>query len=85
MRPKKIRDLNTGKKTKDYRLPEYEVVYYKSAFNLSEDSCYSYFQIPSLHRINYTYMNVDELNHIPAGRWSVEDMFFLTRRANWID
>ena len=82
---KKIRDLETGKKTKDYRLPEYERIYYKTAFNLSEDSCYSYFQIPELRRRNYTYMNVDELNHIPAGRWSVEDMFFLTRRANWID
>lgn len=82
---KKIRDLNTGKKTKDYRLPEYEVVYYKSAFNLSEDSCYSYFQIPELKRKNYSYLNVDELNHIPEGKWNVEDMFFTTRRANWID
>lgn len=84
----KTDDLETGERTKDYRLSEYEVLYHKSAFNLSADSCYSYFQIPSLHRINYEYMNVDELNQTsekPGSSWDVEDMFFTTRRANWID
>ena len=85
---KKTADLETGEKTKDYRIPAYEVLYKKSAFGLSEDSCYSYFQIPTLHRKNYTYMNVDELNQTsekPESDWNVEDMFFTTRRANWID
>ncbi len=85
---KKIIDKETNERTKEYRVPDYEVVYKKSAFDLNDDSCYSYFQIPTLHRVNYTYMNVDELNHTsedPGDNWKVEDMFFTTRRANWID
>ena len=85
---KKTKDLETGEKTKDYRIQEYEVLYHKSAFNLSEESRYSYFQIPSLKRVNYRYMNVDELNKTSektGSDWDVEDMFFTTRRANWID
>ena len=82
---KKTKNLDTGSKDKDYRIPEYEVVYKKDAFGLSSESRYSYFQIPQLRRINYTYMNVDELNEKPVGKWDVEDMFFTTRRASWID
>ena len=52
------------------------------------DSYYSYFLIPSLHRTVYQYMNVNELkgtvNEKP-GIVFVEDMFFTTKRASWID
>ena len=52
------------------------------------DSYYSYFLIPSLHRTVYKYMNVNELkgtvNEKP-GIVFVEDMFFTTKRASWID
>ena len=92
---KKINDPKTWEQNKDYRLKDYEVIYYKSAFKfegdtdgLSEESCYSYFQIPELKRKNYEYLNVDELNEIPGPgftEWRIEDMFFTTRRANWID
>ncbi|MBR4642505.1 MAG: pilus assembly protein [Selenomonadaceae bacterium] len=86
---KKINDPKTWEKNKDYRIPEYEVRYKKKeAFNLNKDSCYSYFQIPELHRENYEYLNVDELNQTSektGSDWNVEDMFFTTRRANWID
>ncbi len=80
---------------KDYRIPILERVYNSGvAFNLSTDSMYSYFQIPELRRANYTYMNVDEVNHTVNGEpvdensryhWKVEDMFFTTTRAYWID
>ncbi|MBR0290160.1 MAG: hypothetical protein IJQ82_14380, partial [Selenomonadaceae bacterium] len=73
---KKTLNLETWEKNKDYRIPEYEVLYKKSAFNLSEDSCYSYFQIPELHRKNYEYLNVDELNQtserpVAIGTWRI--------------
>lgn len=74
-----------GSSEQEYRVPGLEVVYYKSVFNLSEDSCYSYFQIADLVRVNYTYMNVNEVEKKPDGKWKVDDMFFPTRRAKWID
>ena len=77
---------------KDYRIPALERVYYATlndGFNLSSASGYSYFQIPSLWRANYTYLNVDEINHTvngkPSNNWHVVDMFFTTIRAGWVD
>lgn len=92
----KWRRTSTANNDRDYKIPELERVYYKSAFNLSEDSKYSYFQIEELERINYTYLNVDELNkkvkNQSSGKWEdseelwkVDDMFFTTERASWID
>lgn len=76
----------------DYRIPALERVYFESTFNLSADSFYSYFDIDDLWRINYTYMNVNEFNHTVNGEtitegelWKVDDMFFTTTRAKWID
>lgn len=71
-------------KNEDYRIPALERIYLKSTFNLREDSYYSYFNIPELKRVNYTYLNVDELNGNPESNL-IEDMFFTTRRASWID
>lgn len=82
----KYRRTSSASRDRDYRIPEYEVVYdAKEAFNLDPNSCYSYFNIPELKRVNYLYLNVDELNHIPSDNWDVKDMFFTTIRANWID
>ena len=82
----------TGYRTKkEYKIPAFERVYYKGkdTFNLSENSMYSYFNIDDLVRVNYLYMNVDELNHKvnskDSDKWKVDDMFFTTRRASWID
>ncbi|MBO4401190.1 MAG: Tad domain-containing protein [Selenomonadaceae bacterium] len=76
----------------DYRIPALERVYNRSTFNLSEDSCYSFFYIDELWRVNYTYMNVDEfgltVNRVVPDNDSqlkVEDMFFVYNRAAWID
>ncbi|MBE8953116.1 MAG: hypothetical protein SR1Q7_08230, partial [Quinella sp. 1Q7] len=87
--------LSEYRMNEDYRIPALERVYKAyDAFNLSTDSMYSYFQIPELWRVNYTYMNVDEINHtvnrVPVNDespydWKVEDMFFTTTRAGWID
>ena len=84
-----------NRKTKDYRIPALERVYYarlndpNDGFNLSSASGYSYFQIPSLWRTNYKYLNVDETKHTvngePSDKWHVEDMFFTTQRAEWVD
>ena len=82
----KYRRTSTASRDRDYRIPEYEVVYdAKKAFNLSPTSCYSYFHIEELVRVNYLYLNNDELNHTPADNWDVKDMFFTTKRADWID
>ena len=86
---------------KDYRIPAFERVYYKSAFNLSDldknaedydqqnDSYYSYFDIDKLKRVNYTYLNVNEIAKVNISDdkkdWKVDDMFFTTIRAGWID
>ena len=77
---------------KDYRIPAFERVYLKSletTFDLSEDSYYSFFNIDDLWRVNYTYLNVDENDHTvdrdPSTDWKVDDMFFTTIRAAWID
>ena len=75
------RSLDNKHQNEDYRIPAFERVYKNSAFNLSGDSRYSYFQIESLGRINYNYMNVDELGKDD----DVKDMFFTTIRAAWID
>ena len=84
MNTQKVSRLN-----KDYRIPAFERVYYKSTFNLSEDCYYSYFDIDSLKRVNYTYLNVDEFIYLadedPLENWKVDDMFFTTIRAGWID
>lgn len=82
--------LKTTGKNQDYRMPGWEVVYKKlpdspRAFDLSKDSCYSYFQIKELQRVNYLYLNVNELEKEPQDRWKVDDMFFPTYRASWID
>ena len=77
----KYRGSSAGHSKKDYLIPALERVYnMKKCFNLSEDSGYSYFQIEELKRVNYLYLNVNEL----AGD-HVEDMFFTTKRAGWID
>lgn len=86
---KRITNPVTGE-IHDYRIPSLEVVYKKKeAFNLSEDSYYSYFQIPVLRREVYIYLNVDELNHTvngqPSSKYQVDDMFFTTKRASWMD
>ena len=65
-----------------YRIPVFERVYSKSCFNLSDDSRYSYFQIQQLQRTNYNYMEVNELKDDSK---KVEDMFFTSIRASWID
>ena len=54
-----------------------EVVYYSSAFNLKDDSHYSYFGISELERVVYTYLNKPDDN--------IVDMFYTTRRASWMD
>ena len=55
-----------------------EVVYYNTAFNLSDDSHYSYFGIEELERTVYTYLNKQPDKDIV-------DMFYTTRRASWMD
>ena len=84
--------LSEYRKYEDYRIPALERVYQMSTFNLKADSCYSFFQIPDLWRVNYTYLNVDEINHTlnrddaeESGLWKVDDMFFTTIRAGWVD
>ncbi len=87
--------LSEYRMNEDYRIPALERVYKAhDAFNLNTGSMYSYFQIPELWRVNYTYLNVDEINHTVDGEpvtddslyhWKVEDMFFTTTRAEWID
>ena len=74
----------------DYRIPALERVYKKSIFTLNDDSHYSYFDIDELWRVNYKYLNFDEINHTvdrdPVSEdWKVEDMFFTEKRAAWID
>lgn len=86
----------------DYRIPAFERVYHKSkAFNLNDldknaedydqqkDSFYSYFDIDSLERTNYLYLNVNEIAKVNISDnkkdWKVDDMFFTTIRAGWID
>ena len=90
----KYRGTSANRIKQEYKIPVYERVYKKSVFNLSEESTYSYFQVDEFKRINYTYLNVDELNNIPKevdedGQITdfskVQDMFFTTKRASWID
>ena len=72
-----------------YRIPALERVYKKSTFDLRDDSCYSFFDIDELWRVNYTYLNVDEINkkvnRVDSDKWKVDDMFFTYKRAAWID
>ncbi|MBR2733368.1 MAG: hypothetical protein IKD80_03850, partial [Selenomonadaceae bacterium] len=85
--------LSEYRMNEDYRIPALERVYKAhDAFNLNTGSMYSYFQIPELWRVNYTYLNVDTVNHIAnrkdaeeSGLWKVDDMFFTKERAAWID
>lgn len=84
--------------TLDYRIPALERVYKKSTFNLKEydgsksekydireDSFYSYFGIKDLYRINYTYLNRNELEYSEGKKYPSADMFFTEKRASWID
>ena len=81
--------LSEYRKYEDYRIPALERVYKMSAFNLNNNSCYSYFGIEELWRVNYTYLNVNEVNHTvnheSSDKWKVDDMFFTTMRSSWID
>lgn len=80
------RRTSVGHSDNDYKIPALERVYYpQNTYDLSTDSRYSYFNISNLKRVNYTYMNVDELNNLPEGKSDVKDMFFTTKRASWID
>ncbi len=90
----KYRGTSGNRVKQEYKIPVYERVYYKSVFNLSEKSTYSYFQVENFRRVNYTYLNVDEINNLPTDVdgndkivdfSKVQDMFFTTRRAKWID
>ena len=77
----KYRGTSQGRQTKDYKIPSSERVYYADkCFNLSTDSRYSYFDYEELRRVNYLYLNTDGLNGT-----KIEDMFFTTKRAEWID
>ena len=84
--------------TLDYRIPALERVYKKSTFNLKEydgsksekydirkDSFYSYFGIKDLYRINYTYLNRNELEYSEGKKYPSADMFFTEKRSEWID
>ena len=84
--------------TLDYRIPALERVYKKSTFNLkeydsskgekydiSDDSFYSYFGIKDLYRVNYTYLNRNELEYSEGKKYPSADMFFTEKRAEWID
>ncbi|MBR0260636.1 MAG: hypothetical protein IJQ85_02470 [Selenomonadaceae bacterium] len=77
------------RKDEDYRIPAFERVYNMSTFKLNTNSCYSYFDIEELWRVNYLYLNVDEINHTvnreASDNWKVDDMFFVKERALWID
>ena len=90
----KYRGSDNAHKNEDYRIPYLERVYKaKEAFNLSEESRYSYFGVQELKRVNYNYLNVDELNKLPTQTkdgeeiklWDIKDMFFTNTRAKWID
>lgn len=85
----KYRGEDVKHRNRDYRIPALERVYHKSIFNLSDDSMYNYFQIEELWRVNYTYLNVDVVNHKVNRKnsdyWKVDDMFFTQDRALWID
>ena len=90
----KYRGTSAGRVNETYRVPVLERVYKSSeSFNLREDSCYSYFGVEELERINFTYFNVNELEEIkdengnkkPDPEQQVKDMFFTTVRASWID
>ena len=90
----KYRGNSASHKETDYRIPALERVYEaEKSFNLDTDSCYSYFDIEDLWRINYVYLDVDEVNQkvlystdeIDKYNWKVDDMFFTTKRAEWID
>ena len=82
----------------DYQIPALERVYKKSTFNLkeydsskgekydiSDDSFYSYFGIKDLYRVNYTYLNRNELEYSEGKKYPSADMFFTEKRAEWID
>lgn len=66
-----------GKEYRTYKEPNdrVEVVYYRKTFNVTEQSFYSSFQVPSLKRRNYEYLDSGDS----------DDMFFTTRRASWVD
>ena len=74
---------------KDYRIPVLERIYKNTTFNLAGTSGYSFFQISDLKLVNYIYLNVNKLKHtvngVESDNWEVEDMFFTTVRAGWMD
>ena len=88
----KYRGQEESHQTRDYRIPAFERIYKADkAFGLNTNSTYSYFQIPELWRVNYRYLDVDEVNktvyndETDTYNWKVDDMFFTTRRSEWID
>lgn len=64
-----------------YRIKSEEIVYHREAFNLSTDSYYNAFEIPSLKRVVYTYLD----NYLDPAKENSPDMFFTTTRSSWID
>ena len=58
----------------------YEFAYNLSAFNLSDDSFYSSFDIPELERTVYTYLD----NYKYINKAESVDMIFTTIRSKWI-
>ncbi len=91
----KYRGSTEARTKEDYLIPALERVYYPSVkkdnkevgFGLSEDSCYSYFGVEEFRRVNYYYLNVNELDKDENGKFDrhVKDMFFTTKRASWVD
>ena len=86
-------DEELPNKTKAKLLEKYAGKEWSEIMNM--DSYYSYFLIPNLKRINYLYLNVNELKGTVNGQSAVyngkdpiifaDDMFFTTKRASWID
>ena len=86
-------DDSLPNKTKAKLLEKYAGKEWAEIMNM--DSYYSYFLIPNLKRINYLYLNVNELKGTVNGQSAVyngkdpiifaDDMFFTTKRASWID
>ncbi|MBQ3443971.1 MAG: Tad domain-containing protein [Selenomonadaceae bacterium] len=59
----------------------YEKVYKYTAFNLNANSYYDSFQLDSLKRKIYTYLD----NYKDSSKQNSVDMFFTTTRSKWID
>ena len=62
----------------------YEYVYHRAAFNLSNDSYYDSFNIPELERHIYTYLENYRTDDEYADKQPSVDMFFTSVRSKWI-